>query len=196
MNFREAILKYRPINEQETNDKRIILSYIDRFYEDILTRENEIAHMTSSGLILNKSLNKVLMIHHNIYKTWTWTGGHADGDNDMFEVALKEAKEETGVENILPITEDLASIDIIPVYGHIKRDKYISSHLHLNTSYVLIADEKEKLIINKLETSNVGWIEVNELYKYSNEPYLIEIYNKIIDKARQAGKAQDKKYDI
>ncbi|MBS4538517.1 NUDIX hydrolase [Clostridium sp. D2Q-11] len=185
MDFRETILKYKPINEQETNDRKVILDYIDNFYENILIRENEIAHMTSSGLILNKSLDKILMIHHNIYNTWTWTGGHADGDSDMLEVALKEAKEETGVINIWPLTDDLASIDIIPVYGHIKRGKYVSSHLHLNTSYILIADEEDELIINRDETSGVHWIDINNLDKYSNEPYLIDIYNKIIEKARQ-----------
>lgn len=185
MNFREAILGYQPINEQERNDKKIILEYIDQFYSNILTRENEIAHMTSSGLILNKSLDRILMIHHNIYNTWTWTGGHADGDSDMLEVALKEAKEETGLKNIIPLTEDLASIDTIPVYGHIKRGKYVSAHLHLNTSYILIGDENEKTVINEEETSDVGWVEVDRLNEYSNEPYLIEIYKKIIDKGRK-----------
>ncbi|MDF2821201.1 MAG: hydrolase [Clostridiales bacterium] len=146
MNYREEIRKYQPVNEQEMNDKKVILDYIEYFYEDILTRENQIAHMTSSGLILNESLDKILMIHHNIYKTWTWTGGHAEGDSDMLGVALKEAKEETGVMNIVSLTQNLASIDIIPVYGHVKRGKYVSSHLHLNTSYILIADEKEALV--------------------------------------------------
>src|SRR6056297_3282365 len=126
MNFKDALLNYKPINDQEISDKKIILNYIDVFYGNILTRENKIAHMTSSGLILNKSLNKILMIHHNIYNTCTWTGGHADGDNDMLKVALKEAKEETGVTKIIPLTDDLVSIDIIPVYGHIKRGKYVS----------------------------------------------------------------------
>lgn len=184
MNFRESILKYKPINEQETNDKKVILDYIDNFYENILTRENQIAHMTSSGLILNKELDKILMIHHNIYNTWTWTGGHADGDDDMLKVALKEANEETGLTNIMPLTEELASIDIIPVYGHVKRGKYVSSHLHLNTSYILIADEKENLIINEEETSDVGWIEISSLKEYSNEPYLIDIYMKLVEKGK------------
>jgi 8-oxo-dGTP pyrophosphatase MutT (NUDIX family) len=185
MNFREAILRYEPSNEQEKNDKSVILQYIEHFYHNILTRENQIAHMTSSGVILNKSLDKMLMIHHNIYKTWTWTGGHADGDSNMLEVALKEAREETGAANIQPLISDLASIDIIPVYGHRKRGQYISSHLHLNTSYILIADENEELFMNEEETSGVRWIEVNNLDHYSNEPYLIDIYNKIIEKARK-----------
>lgn len=186
MNFKESINEYKPTNRQEASDKNIILNYIDHFYKNILTRENKIAHMTSSGLILNKSLDKILMIHHNIYKTWTWTGGHADGDHDMLKVALKEAKEETGVFNIVPLMKDLASIDIIPVYGHIKKGGYISAHLHLNTSYALIADEEEKLIVNEEETSGVKWIEFDRLEEYSKEPYLIGIYHKIISRAKNA----------
>lgn len=184
MNYIEEIRKYNPLNEQELNDKKVILDYIDKFCDNILTRENEIAHMTSSGLILNKSLDKALMIYHNIYKTWAWTGGHADGDREMLKIAIKEAKEETGISKVLPLTDTIASIDIIPVYGHVKRGKYVSSHLHLNISYILIADENEKLILNEAETSDVGWIKISELDKYSDEPYLIEIYNKIINKAR------------
>ncbi|WP_461206308.1 NUDIX hydrolase [Clostridium sp. DL1XJH146] len=184
MNFKEAIQRYQPANQQEVNDKNNILEYINIFNEEVLTRKNKIAHITSSGLILNKSLDKMLMIHHNIYNTWTWTGGHADGDSDMLYVALKEAKEETGVLNIIPQSDKIASIDILPVYGHIKRDEYVSSHLHLNISYVLIADEEEKMIVNEEETTGVAWIDVNRLVEYSNEQYIIDIYRKIIDKAR------------
>ena len=96
----------------------------------MLVRENEIAHMTSSGFIVNKDRTKVLMIHHNIYNSWGWTGGHADGDSDLIAVAIKEAKEETGIKNANPITNDICSIDILPVNSHIKKGKYVASHLH------------------------------------------------------------------
>lgn len=180
MPFRDAVRKYKPVNDQEANDQGIMLYYMDHFQETVLTRANELAHMTSSGLILNESMDKVLMIHHNIYGTWTWTGGHADGESDMLKVALKEACEETGVERIRPLDGAIASIDILPVWGHYKRGEYVSAHLHLNTSYVLIADERDKLVINKEETSGVRWVEVDRLHAFSNEPYLIEVYHKII----------------
>jgi len=104
----------------------------------------------------------------------------------MLKVAIKEAKEEIGVANIVPLIDELASIDIIPVYGHIKKGKYVSSHLHLNTSYILIADENGKLIVNEEETSGIEWVEVDRLPEYSNETYLIDIYNKIVEKARKS----------
>ena len=185
MTYIEDIRKYKPRIEQEESDKKVILNYIDKYKKNILFRENKIAHITSSGLILNKNLNKVLMIHHNIYKTWAWTGGHADGDSNLLDVAIKEAKEETGLKNVTSMSGDIASIDILPVYGHIKRNSYVSAHLHLNISYILLADEKEELVINKEETSGVKWIDVSKILDYSDEPYLINIYNKIIKKAAE-----------
>jgi 8-oxo-dGTP pyrophosphatase MutT (NUDIX family) len=186
MKFISQIKNYKSENDQEINDKKIILEYIEKFKNNILTRENKIAHMTSSGLILNKNCDKVLLIHHNIYNTWAWTGGHSDGEENLLETAIKEAMEETGIKNIIPLTEDILSIDILSVWGHIKREKYVSTHLHLNASFVLIADEKEKLEINTEETSGVKWISVNEIDKYSNEPFLIEIYFKLINRAKKA----------
>lgn len=184
MNFKDQINEYIPQNDIEENEKRVIEDYIKQFPHNILSRDNEFAHITSSGFIMNPKLDKVLMIHHKVYNTWTWTGGHADDDTDLLEIALKEAKEETGVVNIKPLTKDIASLDIIPVWGHYKRGKYVCAHLHLNSSYILIADESEKLVLNEEETSGVGWISINELADHSKEPYVLIIYNNLIKKAK------------
>ncbi len=61
------------------------------------------------------------MIHHNIYKTWAWTGGHADGDPDLIHVAIKEAIEETGVKHFHVVSEEILSLDVLTVDGHIKK---------------------------------------------------------------------------
>ena len=184
MNYKEAIEAYEPINEQEEAEKRVILQYINEYPENILLRENEFGHLTSSGFIMNKDLTKVLMIHHNIYNTWAWTGGHADGDEDLLYVAMKEAKEETGVEKIEPLMEEIASIDILPVWGHVKKGKYVATHMHLSVAYILIADEDQALYINEDENSGVKWIAIEDIEKYSNETEIISIYHKLIRKAK------------
>ena len=184
MNYKEAIMAYQPVNEQEEAEKRVILQYINEYPHNILLRENEFGHMTSSGFIMNKDLTKVLMIHHNIYNTWAWTGGHADGDEDLLYVAMKEAKEETGVEKIEPLMEEIASIDILPVWGHMKKGKYVATHMHLSVAYILIADEDQALHINEDENSGVKWIAIEDIEKYSNETEIISIYHKLIQKAK------------
>ncbi len=183
MKYIQQILEYQPDNEQEEKEKSVILNYIEQFPQNILLRDNVFAHISSSGFIMNTNLDKVLMIHHKIYDTWTWTGGHADGDTDLLHIALKEAREETGVTHIQPLFDKIASLDILPVWGHEKNGEYVATHLHLNLAYILMTDEKEKLKINHKETNDLKWIPIHQVASYSNEPYLITIYDKLIRKA-------------
>lgn len=181
MSLIESIKEYKAYNEQEKKDKEIIVKCIEMF-NDILTRDNEIVHITSSGFVVNKNRDKVLMVHHNIYNSWSWTGGHADGDEDLLFVAIKEAKEETGVKNIFPVSENILSLDILPVLGHIRRGKYVAPHLHISVAYLIEADENEPLVVKPDENSGVKWIPVEEIDAYSNELHMKKIYKKIISK--------------
>ncbi len=183
MNYIEEIKKYKPYNIQEKKDKELILKCIES-YDNILTRENPLVHITSSGYIVNKDFTKVLMVFHNIYNSWSWTGGHADGDCDLIKVAIKEAKEETGIKNIKPLSKDIFSLDVITVEGHIKKGEYVSSHLHLSICYLLQGDEKDLLKIKEDENSGVKWIPIKEVDKYSTEEKMIKIYNKFHKKIK------------
>lgn len=182
MNLPEQLQVYTPYNEQEMNDKKVMLRLLEK-ESDIFTRENETAHFTASAWLLNKEHTKVLMIYHNLYHSWAWTGGHADGERDLLAVAIKEAQEETGVQMITPITEDIFSIEILTVNGHIKRGKYVPSHLHLNITYLLEADETEVLRIKPDENSGVAWFPLEEAVMKSTEPWMVEhVYSKLNEK--------------
>lgn len=184
MSYITEIAEFKPGNEQERQDKKIILDFIEQYSHKVLFRENEIAHITSSGFIMNESLDKVLMVHHNIYDTWAWTGGHADGEADLLQVAVKEAKEETGIKYVVPFTEKILSIDILPVYGHMRKGKYVNAHLHLSVAYVLITGENETLRINKNENSGVKWIPAEKITEDYFAKYDAYLYNKLIKRAR------------
>lgn len=186
MDYREELEKYCPTNEQEAADREMILECIRSFPDTILTRENRLAHMTASSMIFNKKRDKVLMVYHNIYRSWSWTGGHADGETDMLAVALREAREETGVERFTLLKHSLASVDVLPVWSHVKRGKPVSSHLHLNFSYLFEADEAETLHIKADENSRVGWIPTAELVQWVTEPDMLPVYDKLIRAGQDA----------
>lgn len=184
MNWVDSIKNYTASNEQEKKDKAIIMNCTEMF-NDLLTRENEIAHITSSAFVVNKNRDKALMVHHNIFNSWSWAGGHADGDEDLLYVAIKEVKEETGVQNIRTVSKDILSLDILPVFGHVKRGKYVAPHLHLSVSYLLEADENEPLSIKSDENSNVEWILFEEINTHSTETHMKKIYRKVISKLEE-----------
>lgn len=179
--------KFIPYNEQEEVERRIMLNYINDF-DDVLTRQNEYGHFTSSAFVFNKERTKILMIYHKIYNSWAYVGGHSDGDGDLLYVAMKEAKEETGIKNVEPISEDIYSLEIINVNGHEKRGKYVGSHVHLNVTYLLEADENEEIRIKEDENSGVKWVPVDEILNTTSEVWVRDrVYAKIIDKMKKDG---------
>lgn len=186
MNIKELIENYNPYNEQEQKDKEMILKYMALF-DDVLTRENAIAHFTCSGFVLNKERTKVLMVYHNIYHSWSWVGGHADGDPNFLNVAIREVKEETGVKNVTVLDENIYALDVLPVIGHIKRGKYVSSHLHISVAYLLEVDETETLHIKEDENSNVDWLPLDTFLTLVKEEHMKPLYQKIIEKAKKNG---------
>lgn len=176
----EMIKKYVPYNEQEEKDKEFFIECEKS--GDILNRTNELCHLCSSAFIVNETMDKVLCIYHNIYNSWCWVGGHADGDDDMLYVAKKETMEETSLKNFKVISTEPIAIDSVCVAGHFKRGKYVPAHIHLSVAYLFQADEKEVIKIKEDENSNIGWLTFDELITKSTEPHMIVIYKKIIEK--------------
>ena len=103
------------------------------------------------------------MIFTKIYNSWSWTGGHADGDSDLLKVAIKEASEETGLKNIKPISKDIFSFRFLTVKWSFEDGDMYSSHLHLSVAYLLEADENEELVVNEDETKGVKWVPIDKV---------------------------------
>ena len=87
--------------------------------------------------------------------------------------------EETGVKNARLVSEEILSLEILTVEGHVKKGKYVPSHLHLNVTYLAEADEDEVLKVNEEENQAVKWWPLEEALKVSKEPWMVEhIYKK------------------
>ena len=184
MSLFQEIKNYVPLNEQEERDKEVMLKYILN-NSDCLERKNLIAHFTTSIWTVNRERTKTLMVYHNIYQSWSWIGGHADGVEDLCSVAMRDLREETGVSNASLVSRDIFSLETLTVDGHIKKGAYVPSHLHLNVTYLAEADEGEKLIVNEEENQAVKWWTFDEALKASTEPWFVEhIYKKLIERCK------------
>ena len=184
MDYEQTIRAFVPRTEEQAQQQEMILWYLGRNREDVLTRENLAAHLTSSAMILNPRRDKALMVYHNIYQSWSWTGGHADGDGDLLAVALREAREETAVQRVSPVLERPLSAEILTVPAHWKRGAYVAAHLHLNVTYLLEADDRQPLAVKPDENSGVRWFPLDEAVAASTEPEMRIVYQKLNGKLR------------
>ena len=179
----EAIERFVPKCEQEERDRELMLHFL-RNNPDAYLRSNTMAHMTASSWVISPDGKHIVMVYHNIYNSWAWTGGHADGDHDLLAVAIREAQEETGLQHLKPVGDGILSLECLTVDGHVKRGKYVSSHLHLNVTYLLRAEETE-VREKPDENSAVGWFTPEEALAASSEPWMVEqVYRKLVERAK------------
>lgn len=182
MKLREQIERYVPFDEREEKDKKYMLKWIDTF-SDVLTRENEFGHFTASAFVVNKEKTKMLVVYHNIFDAWIYPGGHADGEEDLLKVAIREVEEETGLK-IKVLDESIFAISASPTIGHIKKEHYISAHTHLDVVYLLEADEEEEVIIREDENKGVKWIPFEEAFGDEMVDFIRPVHKRLVHKLR------------
>ncbi len=185
MNLSEQLHRFRPESAQEEQDRNYILCRLADT-PNVFTRENEDAHITASAWVVSRDGRKVLMAYHNIYKSWAWLGGHADGDTDLMAVCRREVAEESGLTDLTALFDEPVSVEVLPVSAHIRRGKPVKAHLHLNVTYLFQADETCPIRTCPDENSAVGWIPTEEISVYSTEPLFRDvIYPKLCRKTNK-----------
>ena len=177
------IENYIPFNEQEARDKAQILACL-RSGTELITRNNPVAHLTASAWVVSPDRKQVVMVYHNLYQSWSWMGGHADGNWNLLQVAKKEVMEECGLTDLTVVSPEIFSLEVLCVAGHEKKGQYLSSHLHLNVTFLFEANPIMPLHVKPDENSGVGWVSVEEIPSKTNETWFRDrIYSKLCKKA-------------
>ena len=180
MDLKQKIENYIPFNEQEERDKDQITSFIDNF-DDVLTRDNKFGHFSSSAFVVNKERNKMVVVYHNIYDAWIYPGGHADGEEDLLSVAVREVEEETGLK-VKILDSNIYAIQSLPIKGHVKRGKYVSAHTHFDTVYLLEADDTIPLVYREDESKGAKWISFEEADNETMCDFIRPVHKKLVKK--------------
>ena len=182
MSLKEQIEKYIPYDEQEERDKEQMLKFIND-YDDVLTRNNIFGHFSASAFVVNKERTKMVVVYHIINDGWIYPGGHADGEEDLLSVAVREVEEETGLK-VKVLDNNMFSIQSLPVTGHIKRGKYVSAHTHFDVVYLLEADDTLPLVYREDESKGVKWINFEEADNETMCYFIRPIHKKLIRKLK------------
>lgn len=179
----EPIARFCPRDRREAREQEMMLALIAREGDALLDRNSALAHMTASCIIVSPDRKRTLMAYHRIYDSWAWTGGHADGECDFEAIVRREANEETGITGLVRIGAGIASLEILPVWAHVRRGAHVGSHLHLNVSYLFEADDRLPLRVCAAENSAVAWLDVAELEGMVSEPQMLPVYARLLQRA-------------
>ncbi len=167
----EQLRQYKGYDSKEENMRIRMLAFMGT-YENCFERALLIGHMTASCWVVNKKRDKVLLIDHVKLEKWLQPGGHCDGDENAFNVALKELEEETGV---IP---QFSNPDIFDVDIHtIPERKGIPEHEHFDLRYLFIANDEHEVVQNH-ETNAIMWVELESLEKVTEEGSILRMKSK------------------
>ena len=144
-------------------------------HPDAFQRHHLPGHITGSSWILDVSRKFVLLVHHGTLNKWLQPGGHAEGEENVLNVALREAQEETGLKDFKVLRQDIFDLDIHPIPAR----KGFPDHLHYDIRFLFEADKNEKVIVSD-ESHDVAWVALDELRELThNNPSIMRMVHKL-----------------
>ena len=155
--------EYQPYDAHEQEMHTALVRFVEtesRCFE----RSLRTGHLTGSAWIVDYSRSRALLTHHFKLDRWLQLGGHADGDASMLRVAMREAREESGIENIRPVSEAIFDIDVHPIPSRSGEPR----HLHYDVRFLLEADANAPLVISS-ESKDLAWVSLAEINQFACE---------------------------
>ena len=151
-----------------------ILDFIKN-HNNCFARNNWSGHFTGSAWVVDTTRNWILMTNHIQLNMWLQLGGHAEGNSNLLSVAVKEAREESGLENFKILSKKIFDLDIhqIPVFGK------NPSHLHFDVRYILEAKHEADLLVASNESHEIAWIDKKDVTNKNAEESIARMLHKM-----------------
>jgi 8-oxo-dGTP pyrophosphatase MutT (NUDIX family) len=136
-------------------------------------RSLAVGHLTGSAWIVDATWERTLLTHHAKLGIWVQPGGHADGDLDITGVAMREAKEESGLTRLRLVTTEIFDVD----RHWVPERKGEPGHWHYDVRFMIEADEAEALVITS-ESKDLRWVEIARMSDFSTEESMLRMARK------------------
>lgn len=161
--FNSQLDSYRTSDDAERTMVEATRSFVRQF-SNCFERSLSCGHITGSSWIVDRSRQFVLLTHHQKLDRWLQLGGHCDGDADVLRVALREAREESGLQGIRPISAAIFDIDVHPIPARGQEP----AHLHYDIRFLLEANRSEQLRLSD-ESKALAWVSIDSIPDLGNE---------------------------
>jgi len=150
----ELLANYRQQHPAETTTADQLLEFVQNNH-DCFERSLLCGHITGSAWLVNDNSTHVLLTHHRKLNRWLQLGGHADGEDDVLNVALREAQEESGLTDIELVRSTIFDIDIHPIPAR----KAEPEHLHYDVRFAFRAVGDQRFVVSD-ESNRLAWVPV------------------------------------
>ena len=141
-------------------------------------RSLQTGHITGSAWLVDATGHHVLLTHHKKLNKWIQLGGHADGDGDVLAVAMREAREESGLRSIEPVSLQIFDVDVHQIPARPTEPK----HLHWDVRYALRSTDTEPPSLSD-ESHKLRWVEIAELNRITQEESMLRMAAKWLSQA-------------
>ncbi len=152
---------------------KLTLNFINQHHY-IFGKKNKVGHITASAFIINEDKSKILLTYHKKLKKWLQLGGHTEENETIIEAAIREAKEESGLESLRLLSQDIYDIDV----HKIPKTNNEPGHKHYDIRFIFEACECELLKINH-ESSDLKWVLMRDLESYTTNQSIIRLREKL-----------------
>jgi 8-oxo-dGTP pyrophosphatase MutT (NUDIX family) len=148
----DKLRAHRPADAREAEMTARLAQFVAA-HSDCFERSLLEGHVTGSAWIVDRERAHALLTHHRKLNKWLQLGGHADGDPDILRVSLREAREESNLDSVRPVSERIFDVDIhaIPARGA------EPAHLHYDVRFLLEADRAAPLVVSH-ESRALAWV--------------------------------------
>lgn len=162
----------RPLDAHEAAMAADMIRFVEE-HTDCFERSCLTGHLTGSAWIVDAARTRTLLTHHRKLDKWLQLGGHADGETNMLEVALKEAREEGGIAGLKPAGSDVFDVD----RHWIPERKGVPGHWHYDVRFLIEADPNEPLVISD-ESHDLAWVELSRVTALNPEESMARMVRK------------------
>ena len=152
--------------------RRRILSFV-LANEECFERSLLVGHVTGSAWIVDPSRSRCLLTHHRKLERWLQLGGHADGQTDVLEVALREAREESGLRSLRSLSTSIFDCDVHPIPARGAEPE----HFHYDVRFLFEADAGEPLVVSE-ESKELAWVPLDEVARFAGEDSVLRMVGK------------------
>lgn len=159
---KDKIIAY--LNDNDVENKDVLLSFLMSYSnKEIYSRTNLIGHITGSAFIVNEEHDNAMLVLHKKYNKWVAPGGHVEESEDAKHASFRETKEETGIEYLSLLSQEVFDIDIHRIPEREKNGIFEPEHWHFDVRYLYQTREDGMINIDINEVNDYSWYDIKTL---------------------------------